>query len=496
MNWFWLSLRDEFMDITILLSAGLAAVYEYAIAHTLFCLVPAFFIAGAMSAYIPKGMLLPLLGSKSPKYIAYPIAVVSGLLLAVCSCTVLPLFAGIKKNGAGIGPAIAFLYTAPATNIVAVLYTASLIGLDIAFARIAFSILFAVIIGVTISKFFGEPDARPLKDEFAKREKHDLRRLLYIFSALVAILLVGTRIDAGILRYGLTLLIIGLIAWILKRYFSKDEFKAWMTETWGFTKTIFPLLLVGIFFSGIVGALIPPDFVSAFLGNNSLFAVILPVLFGIFVYFPTLVEVPMAKTFLLLGMAKGPLLAYLLADPVVSLPSILVVRKIMGNTRTLVYVLLILVLCVGAGLIFGSISGSSSMVDAASPGALDALSNSSTSQNISDITNLPVLTLVKFHGYQQCTSCINLGKFANSTLQKNYLDKLASGQIAYFDINVEAEPDNALVSKIKPTYASLFLIANKAGIESFEELAQAWYYTGDQVAYEKYLVGVIKNHLG
>jgi uncharacterized membrane protein YraQ (UPF0718 family) len=144
------------MNIYAIVSSGFAAVYDYVLAHTLFCLVPAFFIAGAMAALIPKDLLLPYLGKNSPKHIAYPLSVASGLLLAVCSCTVLPLFAGIKKGGAGIGPAIAFLYTAPATNIVAILYTGSLIGWDVAAARIFLSILFAVSIGMIISKMFHE----------------------------------------------------------------------------------------------------------------------------------------------------------------------------------------------------------------------------------------------------------------------------------------------------------------------------------------------------
>jgi len=348
------------MDGYFLIGAGFAALYEYVLAHTLFCLVPAFFIAGAMAALIPKDELLPYLGKNSPKIIAYPLAIVAGLLLAVCSCTVLPLFAGIKKGGAGIGPAIAFLYTAPATNIVAILYTGSLIGWDIALARIGFSILFAVIIGITISKLFPEEDAPTGSDAFGDKKKKDGRgnwRLLYLFGALIAILLVGTRISEEFLKYGLTLALIVLVAAIGKRHFSNEELGAWMSETWGFTKSIFPLLLAGVFFSGIISVILPSDLVVSYVGGNDLLAMIIPVVFGIFVYFPTLVEVPMAKTFLELGMSKGALMAYMLADPVVSLPSILVVRKIMGTKQTLVYVAMIFVLCVSAGLLFGYFSG-------------------------------------------------------------------------------------------------------------------------------------------
>ncbi|MDD5340003.1 MAG: permease [Candidatus ainarchaeum sp.] len=342
------------MDVSVLLLAGLAAIYDYVLAHTLFCLVPAFFIAGAMSALIPKAMLLPYLGKESPKHVAYPIAVVAGLLLAVCSCTVLPLFAGIRKGGAGIGPAIAFLYTAPATNIMAILYTGSLIGWDFALARIIFSIAFAVIIGFIISKMTDHDEKKAETDAFMKHaDGADTRRLIYLFGALIGILLVGTRISEDSVKYPLVIGLIVLTWWISSRQFTKEEVSSWMYETWGFARTIAPLLIIGVFASGMIRAVMPPDLIPAYVGDNSLLAVVIPVLFGIFVYFPTLVEVPMARMFLDLGMAKGPLLAYMLADPVISLPSILVVRKIMGNRETLVYVLLIFAFTVIAGLLAG-----------------------------------------------------------------------------------------------------------------------------------------------
>ncbi|MFH0974066.1 MAG: permease [Candidatus Micrarchaeota archaeon] len=356
------------MDLYSLASAafasGLAAILDYVAAHTLFCLVPAFFIAGAMAALVPKHAFLRYLGKNSPKSVAYPIAIVSGLLLAVCSCTVLPLFAGIRKSGAGLGPAIAFLYTAPATNIVAILYTGSLIGWDIAAARIFFSVLFALAIGLTLGSLFKEekdasaPDLakQAAQQNKAKRIKHEKKRLLFLFATLVAILLVGTRVSEEMLRYGLTAALIGVTAFITKKYFSREEFNAWMSETLSFAKKIFPLLLAGVFASGIIRALLPGDWVSSLVGSNSITAMIIPVVFGIVVYFPTLVEVPMAKTFLELGMSKSALLAYLLADPVVSLPSLLVLREIMGAKKTLVYAALILVLTVSAGLLFGALT--------------------------------------------------------------------------------------------------------------------------------------------
>jgi len=349
------------MDFSLILGSGFAAILDYLAAHTLFCLVPAFFIAGAMAALVPKNEFLRYLGKDSPKIVAYPVAIVSGLLLAVCSCTILPLFAGIRKSGAGLGPAIAFLYTAPATNIVAILYTGSLIGWDIAAARIFFSILFALFIGLVLGSMFKEERDETVAD-FAesaapqRATKRKKRHLIYLFAALVAILLVGTRVSEEFLKYGLTAALIALTALITKTYFSKEDVDAWMGETWGFTKKIFPLLVVGVFASGIVRALLPGDWVSAVVGSNGLTAMIVAVLFGVVVYFPTLVEVPMAKMFLDLGMSKGAMLAYLLADPVVSLPSLLVLREIMGAKKTLIYVVLIIVLTVSAGLLFGSLT--------------------------------------------------------------------------------------------------------------------------------------------
>lgn len=345
------------MDFFLLLNAGLNSVIEYVLAHTLFCLVPAFIIAGAMAALVPKNLLLPYLGKNSSKWVSYPIAIGSGLLLAVCSCTVLPLFAGIRKSGAGLGPALAFLYTAPATNIIAILYTGSLIGWDIAGARIFFSILFAVTIGLMISKWLPDKsnDQVDLMEKMTPAEaKKEIKRLVLLFLGLVAILLVGTRLEDSLTKYVIIFALVLYTVVITKFFFSIIEIKSWWTETWQFTKLIVPLLLVGVFVAGIIGFLIPKELIAGFFGNNSLFAISIPVLFGIFVYFPTLVEVPMAKLFLDLGMAKGPLLAYLLADPVISLASILVIRQIMGTKRTIVYAGLIFVFSVAAGWLFGN----------------------------------------------------------------------------------------------------------------------------------------------
>lgn len=346
--------------------AGIKAVIEYLSAHVLTCLVPAFFIAGAMSALLPKEKIIQYLGHKVSKVKAYPLSIAAGLLLAVCSCTILPLFAGIKKKGAGVGPALAFLYTAPATNIMAILFTGSVIGWNFAFNRIILSVTFAILIGLIISILFKKEDmeeeakAAPAVSVPEIKDADSLpffqrHRLILFFTTLMAILIVGTRVN-GYLRYvGISILAVILVT-LAKLLFSQDETKAWISETWNFTKRISPLLLGGIFIAGVLTALLPENFLARFMGKNTVFANLIAVLFGVFMYFPTLVEVPMAKMFLGLGMSKGPLLAYLLADPVISLPSILVVRKYIGTKRTLVYVGLIIIFTTISGLIYGSLA--------------------------------------------------------------------------------------------------------------------------------------------
>jgi hypothetical protein len=338
------------------LEGGLRALIDYLGAHVLTCLIPAFFIAGAMSALLPKNTIINHLGSKVKGYKAYPLAIGAGLLLAVCSCTILPLFAGIRKKGAGLGPALAFLYTAPATNILAITFTGSVLGWDFALARIILSIVFAIIIGIIVSRLFKEtPEEAKANATLTDDTKFGWRHGI-LFASLLAILFLGTwKIPLAVRFGGIGVLIISIF-FQMKNWFSKDEFVSWMRETWSFTKMIFPLLLAGIFVAGVLGALLPQNILATHFGNNTLFANFAAVLFGTVMYFPTLVEVPMANLFLSLGMSKGPLLAYLLADPVISFASILVVRKLIGTKRTIAYVILIIIFCTIAGLIYGSIA--------------------------------------------------------------------------------------------------------------------------------------------
>jgi len=346
-----------------LLQGGWATIQDYLLAHLPF-IIPAFFLAGALYALFPKEKILRYLGPNSPKYISYPMSVLAGLCLAVCSCTILPLFAGIRKSGAGLGPAIAFLYTAPATNILAIIYTSSLIGVDVALARIILSITFAIVIGITMSALFPDKASETASDgasteAFATIGNVKMSGWLWgFFATMIAILLWGASpvLKLPVKLPGLAVLILALIL-IARKALNKGSFMSWMRETWFFVRTIVPLLLVGVFVAGMLRVVIPAEFVGKYFGGTTLGATLGAVLFGVVAYFPTLVEVPMARLFLDLGVGMGPLVAYLLADPVISLPSILVIRRFIGNKRLFWYIGIIIVCCTAAGLIYGFIAG-------------------------------------------------------------------------------------------------------------------------------------------
>jgi len=349
-----------------IIGGGFAALFDYLSAHVLTCLIPAFFIAGAINTMLPKEIITRNLGVKSSLFKAYPLSVAAGLLLAVCSCTILPLFAGIRKKGAGLGPALTFLYTAPATNILAIAFTGSVLGWDFAAARIALSVTFAIAIGMIITYIFRKDDEKEAREKpkpacapekISDGKTQSLSNIALFLLTLLGILFVGTwQMPIEWRASGLAALII--IVYIEQRaWFSREQVSGWMSETWVFAKTIIPLLIAGIFAAGVISAALPDRFLESYLGQNTVQANLIAVLFGVFMYFPTLVEVPMAKTFLALGMAKGPLLAYMLADPVISLPSILVIRKYIGDKKTAVYVGLIIIFCTLAGLIYGYFAG-------------------------------------------------------------------------------------------------------------------------------------------
>ena len=338
------------------LSGGIELLGEYAKEHILACLVPALFIAGAITVFIKKEMVLKYLGKEADKKVAYAAASVSGAVLAVCSCTILPLFAGIRKNGAGLGPAVTFLFAGPAINIAAIFLTFSVLGYEIGLARAIASIGLAIVAGILMAVIFREKeDGGKMLLEEHKKEEVSTGILSLFFGLMLGVLVVnGLQIDA-LLKYSLmgafALGVVGIVLWKLHNHIAKR----WLEETWGFAKTILPLLFIGIFVAGFIMPLLPDEFVVAVVGENTVQGNLVASVFGAFMYFSTLTEIPILQVLMAKGMASGPVLALLLAGPSLSLPNMLVVRGVLGTKKTAVYVLLVVLLSTAAGLAFGSL---------------------------------------------------------------------------------------------------------------------------------------------
>ncbi len=343
------------MLIRDLFFSGISALTEYLSAHVLTCLIPAFFIAGAIAVFLKKEYVLKYFGPKTKKYISYSIAAVSGCILAVCSCTILPLFASIRKRGAGLGPAITFLFSGPAINLLAIIYTARALGFDLGVARAVSAILLSVIIGLIMHFLFqgkkikGKSNFSNLISESPKSKT----TILSFFILLIGILIVNGLQIAFTLKLMIFGILIILLIILLKLKFTKKDNTEWMKETWDIAKLITPYLLIGVFIAGIVGFLMPREIVQAYLGGNRLTSNFVASIFGAFMYFATLTEVPIIGELMKLGMGKGPALALLLAGPSLSLPNMLVIKKVLGNKQTIAYISLVIIFSTIAGLIFG-----------------------------------------------------------------------------------------------------------------------------------------------
>jgi len=394
---------------------GAALLQWYAREHVILCLLPAFLVAGGMAVYIPQAVVLKHLGAEANRWVALGVASVSGTVLAVCSCTVLPLFGGLYKRGAGIGPAVAFLYTGPAINVIAIVMTAKVLGAQLGIARAVAAVVFAIVIGLIMHLIFGRrtdhggfkalPDAdfRPARAlglfgammavlvfaNWATVSAADQSLWAAVaavkwwlaggFGALVAAVLVvgygwrpGPLLAVAALVLLLALLVphqpqvaflVGLAGLVLVALRNGDDAQDWMAETWGFAKQIMPLLLAGVFVAGMLlgrpgeEGLIPPGWIARAVGGESLAANLFASVVGSLMYFATLTEVPIVQALRGAGMGEGPSLALLLAGPALSLPNMLAIRSIMGTARTAVYVALVVVMATLSGLIYGSIFG-------------------------------------------------------------------------------------------------------------------------------------------
>ena len=369
---FYLPVGWDRFDRSLLESLHL--IKWYAREHVLLCLVPAFFIAGAISVFISQSSVMKYLGAGANKFMAYGVASVSGTILAVCSCTVLPLFAGIYRMGAGLGPATAFLYSGPAINILAIILTARILGAKLGVARAAGSIIFSIIIGLSMHLIFRKEEQARTAAQIAEPEPEVARSLwknaLY-FASMVGILVFanwGKPDDTSGFWYAIYsnkwLMTGGFLIFLgftILRWFKKGELAEWVEATWGFSKQILPLLFIGVFVAGMLlgrpghEGLIPSHWVSGAVGGNSLKSNFFASFAGALMYFATLTEVPILQGLIANGMGKGPALALLLAGPALSLPNMLVIRSIMGTKKTVVYILLVVIMATISGMIFGSI---------------------------------------------------------------------------------------------------------------------------------------------
>lgn len=336
---------------------GWLGLVDYLSAHVLLCLVPAFFIAGAINTLIGAESIIKYLSGETKKWLSYFIASVGGFFVEVCSCTILPLFAGIWKRGAGLGIATTFLYAGPAVNAVAVLLTGQRIGWDFAIIRLFLSIVFAIMVGVIMELVFRKEANPNTSGELVinKDTKLKGRGAKVFWITLTAILLVGTApINENFKYVSISVLVIFQL-FLTFKLLSKKERIDWWYETVKFVNDIIPLLLVGVFFAGFLTNIIPQEKFQEFTGENNLLTNFGAVLFGAVAYFPALVEVPIAEGFMNLGMHKGPLMAYLLADPVLSLQGLLIISKLIGKKKTIVYAGSITVLTTIGGFLFGLI---------------------------------------------------------------------------------------------------------------------------------------------
>lgn len=345
----------------------------YAREHVLLCLIPAFFIAGAISVFVSQASVMQYLGAKANKAIAYGIASISGTILAVCSCTILPLFAGIYKMGAGLGPATTFLYSGPAINILAIILTARILGLEIGIARALGAIIFSIVIGVVMSLIYRKEEIEKVNSQTDIPESEATRSLLqniFYFISMIGILVFANwarpAVDSGLWFkiYSVKWIVTGIcglfLVFILVSWFKKDELGRWVEATWGFTKQILPLLFFGVIVAGFLlgrpggEGVIPSAWVAKAVGGNSVSSNLFASVAGAFMYFATLTEVPILQGLLGAGMGKGPALALLLAGPALSLPNMLVIRSVMGTQKTIVFILLVIIMATTAGMIFGT----------------------------------------------------------------------------------------------------------------------------------------------
>ena len=347
---------------------------DYAREHVLLCLVPAFFIAGAISVFVKQDAVMRYLGAGANKVVAYGVASVSGTILAVCSCTVLPLFSGIYRRGAGLGPATAFLYSGPAINVLAIIMTARILGLELGVARAVGAVISSIVIGVLMGWIFRAEEAQRAaampETELEEAKRSPWQEITY-YAAMVAFLVFANwgnpQTTEGFfalifqIKWYLAGISLVTVLWTTFRWFDSEERTDWLDSTWFFAKQVFPLLIGGVLVAGFLtgragtdAGIIPDSWITGLVGGNSLQSNLIASVAGAFMYFATLTEVPILQGLIGSGMGKGPALALLLAGPALSLPSMIVIRQVMGTVKMVTYVSLVIVMATITGMAYGA----------------------------------------------------------------------------------------------------------------------------------------------
>ena len=345
-----------------LLQAGINALIEYVALHVLTCLIPAFLLAGAITTFLSREVIVRYMGSTAKKTVSFPLAAVSGIFLAVCSCTVIPIAAGLYRRGSSLGPVFILLWTAPATNLLALVYTGAILGLDMVVMRIVAAVSTAFIVGLVMVYIF-RLDERRRAEKAVNPSTATLTRItvlknLVLFILLIVTLLLPNYLGIGrpylhkVIIFAIPMATTFIYAWLK---LGVSSVKNWLHETVWFVRLIFPLLLIGVFVVGVVGKVLPAEWVQRWLGGNTLLPTFLAALIGAVSYFATLTEAPFVDMLMDLGMGKGPALALLLAGPGLSLPNMIAIIRVFTAKKALVYILTTIALATLSAFIIGSL---------------------------------------------------------------------------------------------------------------------------------------------
>lgn len=333
-----------------MLLSGWNALVDYLTISRIISLLIAFFLSGAIAQFMSQGIVMKYFGPKSNKALAFLVAATSGVVLAVCSCSVLPMFASIRKKGAGIGPAVTFLFAGPAINVLAITFTFNLLGFDIGFVRVFGAIILSIVIGMLMYLFYNKSEqVKGNESIFNFDDSNDRQtwKTLMFFVTLISILI------SGIKHWQITLGLVALLIPQLILFFYKSELWDWCKETFGLAKKIIPLFIVGVFLAGVMEFVVPSEFIVKYLGENTIVANLISAVFGAFLYFATLTEVPIVTSFMNLGMTKSAAISLLLAGPSLSLPNMIVIGKVMGVKKTATYIAITIVLSAIIGIVSG-----------------------------------------------------------------------------------------------------------------------------------------------